>query len=62
VGGWSGSTSPAKLTWLRQAIEEIRSGAPRFNPGEDWGWQPPADDPGQQMTLDREKYRALLGR
>ena len=30
--------------------------------GEDWGWQPPADDPGHQMTLDREEYRALLGR
>lgn len=50
----------AELGWLREAIEEIRSGSLRFTRGEDWG--PPADDPGHQMTMDREKYRALLGR
>jgi len=50
----------AELGWLREAVEEIRSGTLRFGRGGDWG--PPADDPGHQMTLDREKYRALLGR
>ena len=52
----------AELGWLRETIEEVRSGRLRFALGEDWGWQPPADDPGHQMTLDREKYRALLRR
>ena len=52
----------AELGWLRETIEEIKAGRLRFGTGEDWGWEPPADDPGRQMTLDREKYRALLGR
>jgi DNA-binding PadR family transcriptional regulator len=52
----------AELGWLRETIEEIKAGRLRFERGEDWGWQPPVDDPGHQMTLDREKYRALLGR
>ena len=52
----------AELGWLRETIEEIRSGALRFARDEDWGWEPPADDPGRQMALDREKYRAMLGR
>ena len=50
----------AELGWLRETIEEVRSGSLRFARGEDWGWEPPADDPGRQMTVDREKYRALL--
>lgn len=52
----------AELRWLRETIDEVRAGTLRFTPGEDWGWQQPADDPGHQMTRDREKYRALLGR
>jgi DNA-binding PadR family transcriptional regulator len=52
----------AELSWLRETIEEIRAGRLKFARSEDWGWQPPADDPGHQMTRDREKYRALLGR
>ena len=52
----------AELGWLRETIEEIKAGRLRFGMGEDWGWEPPADDPGRQMALDREKYRALLGR
>jgi DNA-binding PadR family transcriptional regulator len=52
----------AELAWLREAIEDVRSGALRFAPDEDWGWEPPPDDPGRQMTADRERYRSLLGR
>ncbi len=52
----------AELGWLRETIEEVRSGNLRFALDEDWGWQPPPEDPGRQMTLDREKYRALLRR
>lgn len=44
----------AELAWLRETIEEIKAG--RL----DAAWSPPADDPGWQMTADREKYRALL--
>ena len=51
-----------ELAWLRETIEDIVAGRLRFAPGEDWGWTPPADDPGWQMDTDREKYRALLGR
>lgn len=52
----------AELGWLREVIEDVKSGELRFTPGEDWGWTPPDDDPGWQMSLDRERYRALLGR
>jgi DNA-binding PadR family transcriptional regulator len=50
----------AELAWLRETIEDVRSGSLRFEEGEDWGWSPPADDPGWQMSNDRERYRALL--
>lgn len=52
----------AELGWLREVIEDVRSGALRFEPDEGWGWVPPAHDPGHQMTADRDRYRALLGR
>jgi hypothetical protein len=52
----------AELAWLREAIDDIRAGRLKFAPGEDWGWTPPPDDEGWQMSTDREKYRALLGR
>lgn len=52
----------AELAWLRETIEEVRSGALRFEQDEDWGWAPPADDPGWQMSADRERYRQLLQR
>lgn len=55
-------TAETEMAWLRQTIADIRAGRLRFAQGEDWGWAPPADDPGWQMNLDREKYRALLGR
>ncbi|MCW2766208.1 MAG: transcriptional regulator, PadR family [Nocardioides sp.] len=49
-----------ELAWLRQTLHDIRVGSLRFDPDEDWGWRPPDDDPGWQMNIDREKYRALL--
>lgn len=52
----------AELAWLRETIEEVRSGTLAFEMGEEWGWVPPPDDPGWQMNAEREKYRALLGR
>ncbi len=52
----------AELAWLREVIEDIKGGRLRFERGEDWGWEPPPDDPGWQMHADRERYRALLGR
>ena len=52
----------AELAWLREVIEDVRSGALRFEVAEDWEWAPPADDPGWQMDADRKKYRALLDR
>jgi DNA-binding PadR family transcriptional regulator len=52
----------AELAWLRETVKDVRSGTLAFEMGEDWGWLPPAEDPGWQMNADREKYRALLGR
>ena len=46
----------AELAWLRETIDEIKQG------GLDSAWSPPADDPGWQMNVDRERYRALLAR
>jgi DNA-binding PadR family transcriptional regulator len=51
----------AELAWLRETIEEVKGGTLAFAPG-DKGWTPPDDDPGWQMSADRERYRALLGR
>ena len=47
--------------WLVEALDDLRSGQLAFR-GEAETWQPPADDPGWQMNLDRERYRVLLGR
>lgn len=52
----------AELGWLREVIEDVKAGRLKFQMSEDWGWTPAADDPGLQMNVDREKYRALLGR
>lgn len=49
----------AELAWLRETIEQLRRGDLPLDPAE---WAPPADDPGWQMSSDREHYRALLGR
>lgn len=58
---WRDSAA-TELAWLTQTLRDVRSGALKFTQGEDWGWTPPADDPGWQMNADREKYRSLLGR
>ncbi|MFA6298099.1 MAG: PadR family transcriptional regulator [Nocardioides sp.] len=55
-------TSVTELAWLERTLRDIEDGSLRFERHEDWGWEPPADDPGWQMELDRTKYRALLGR
>lgn len=55
-------TVATELAWLTDVLTEVESGALRFERGDDWGWEPPADDPGWQMNADREKYLALLGR
>jgi DNA-binding PadR family transcriptional regulator len=48
-------------TWLAETVGRLRAGD--FDlAGEPWRWVPPADDPGRQMALDSERYRALLGR
>jgi DNA-binding PadR family transcriptional regulator len=52
----------AELAWLRETIEDVRSGSLKYPFDPDSGWRPPDDDPGWQMNVDREKYRALLGR
>src|ERR687890_2669066 len=49
----------AELAWLREAIQDVKDGSLPVSLG---SWTPPADDPGWQMSADREKYRALLGR
>jgi DNA-binding PadR family transcriptional regulator len=48
-------------TWLTRLIEQVRGGGLTFL-GEPAGWSPAADDPGWQMSEDRERYLALLGR
>lgn len=50
----------AELGWLDEVIDDVASGELRFAPGEDWGWTPPIEDPGHQMSADRERYRAVL--
>jgi len=51
----------SERAWLVEVLDDLRSGDLTFR-GETWTWAAPADDPGWQMNLDREKYRALLGR
>ncbi len=46
--------------WLVELIDDVRSGLLSFR-GERLDWAPADDDPGWQMQLDRERYRALLG-
>jgi DNA-binding PadR family transcriptional regulator len=55
-------TAVTELAWLRETLRDIADGTLKFARDEDWGWQPPPDDPGWQMNSDREKYRALLNR
>jgi DNA-binding PadR family transcriptional regulator len=52
----------AEVGWLREVIEELASGKLAIASGSEFGWTPPANDPGWQMNADRERYLALLGR
>ncbi|MFW0786938.1 PadR family transcriptional regulator [Gordonia sp. CPCC 206044] len=56
-----GAEARAELTWLAGVVEDLTSGRLSFAPSETYTWQPPADDPGHQMTADRERYRAMIG-
>lgn len=57
---WQGALRQERQ-WLAETVRRLRSGD--FDlAGEPWRWQPPSDDPGRQLGIDREKYRALLGR
>lgn len=58
---WRDSAA-TELAWLTATLTDIESGQLKFGVDEDWGWTPPADDPGWQMNVDRERYRALLDR
>ncbi|WP_235735492.1 hypothetical protein [Nocardioides alcanivorans] len=51
-----------ELAWLTETLADLKSGALVVGDFDEAGWQPPADDPGWQMNVDRERYRALLGR
>jgi DNA-binding PadR family transcriptional regulator len=46
-------------TWLLRLISRIEHGELDFL-GEPMGWTPAADDPGHQMSADRERYLAML--
>lgn len=51
----------AEQAWLAGTLDRLRRGD--FDlAGEPWRWTPAADDPGHQMTADRERYLRLLGR
>jgi DNA-binding PadR family transcriptional regulator len=47
--------------WAGELLEAVRSGAYGFA-GEGPGWQPPPDDPGWQLSRERERYQRMLGR
>lgn len=54
----------AQLGWLIEHAAEVRAGEMHFvgegAPG-DWGWTPPADDPGWRMKSESEAYARKLG-
>jgi DNA-binding PadR family transcriptional regulator len=47
--------------WTSELLDSVRSGAYSFA-GEEPVWQPPPDDPGWQLSKERERYLRLLGR
>ena len=57
-----GALAQAELAWLDETVELIRDHRLPLGADEDWGWQPPPDDPGWQMVRDAERYREMLGR
>ena len=54
----------AQLGWLIEHAAEVRAGEMHFV-GEgtpaDWGWTPPADDPGWRMKAESDEYAKRLG-
>lgn len=53
-----GAEARAELLWLSDVVEDLRSGRLDLSSR---GWTPPADDPGHQMTADRDRYREMIG-
>lgn len=51
----------AERGWLEDFIARVEAGEFAFA-GESSDWSPPADDPGWQMAIDRERYARMLGR
>ena len=47
--------------WLLRLLFRIGDGELNFL-GEPMGWTPAPDDPGHQMSADRERYLAMLRR
>lgn len=52
-----GAEARAELRWLTEVVADLHSGELTLRPDD---WVPPADDPGHQMTADRERYLALI--
>lgn len=53
----------AELRWLESVIEDYRAGTLELFVGDSTStWAPPDDDPGYQMSRDRERYLRLLHR
>ncbi|MDQ4008478.1 MAG: PadR family transcriptional regulator [Actinomycetota bacterium] len=50
----------AELDWVDRMLGRVRAGDFDFR-GEEPRWVPAADDPGWQMTHDRDRYRRVLG-
>ncbi len=46
--------------WVADLLKEVEDGGISFR-GEPSAWAPPADDPGWQISADRERYRKILG-
>ena len=54
------SFAEVELHWLDGVLDDIAAGTLHFDGT--GRWSPPADDPGHQMTDDRARYLAELGR
>lgn len=52
-----GAEARAELGWLSDVVGDLRSGRLDITSN---AWTPPADDPGHQMTADRERYREMI--
>jgi DNA-binding PadR family transcriptional regulator len=57
---WDGMAT-VERDWLVSLLSRIKAGELSFL-GEPMGWTPAEDDPGHQMSEDRERYLALLRR